>query len=197
MLVDFSVKNFKSIKDEALLSLVATPAKEHRETHVITTKVESRSQPMSLLRSAVIYGPNAAGKTNFIRALRLMQSFITKPGNDLNGPYTTPFLFDPSCKTKPTTFEVVCILDNVRYQYGFSLLHDIVTGEWLYAWPRGRVQTWFERHNNTWKLGNKLMGDKEVWRRATRPNALFPYPQQPHLTADNCGQFTIGSTMLF
>lgn len=173
MLIDFSVENFKSIKDEALLSLVATPAKEHREAHVVTAKRKEGSRPISLLRSAAIYGPNAAGKTNFISALRLMQDYIVTPGRRPSALYTTPFLFDSDCKTEPTTFDVVCMVDRVRYQYGFSLRRDAVVKEWLYAWPHGRVQTWFERQDDTWKLGNKLSGDKEVWRRATRPDALF------------------------
>ena len=173
MLVDFSVENFKSIKDEALLSLVATPAKEHRETHVMTTRAKRGSRSISLLCSAAIYGPNAAGKTNFVWALGLMKHIVERPPEDLYRVSPTPFLFDPDQGTRPTTFEVVCIVEGVRYQYGFSILKDIVNREWLYAWPHGRIQIWLERDGDTWKLGNKLSGDKEVWRRATRPNALF------------------------
>ena len=52
-----------------------------------------------------------------------------------------------------------------------------MTEEWLYAWPRGRIQFWFERTTDggtvRCKFGDKLTGDKEVWRRATRSNALL------------------------
>ena len=64
-------------------------------------------------------------------------------------------------------------------QYGFSATRKLVTDEWLYAWPRGRIQLWFERTTERetgavrCKFGDKLAGDKEAWRRATRPNALL------------------------
>ena len=68
--------------------------------------------------------------------------------------------------------------DGVRYQYGFSATQDVVVGEWLHAWPRGRPQLWFERRRvedgvQAFEFGSKLLGDRQVWRRATRDNALF------------------------
>lgn len=54
-----------------------------------------------------------------------------------------------------------------------------VIDEWLYAWPRRQMQVWFERSRGVapgtsrWTLGGKLTGDRQVWRRATRPQALF------------------------
>ncbi|MCY4610477.1 MAG: ATP-binding protein [Gammaproteobacteria bacterium] len=171
MLIGFSVENFKSIKGEALLSLRATPAKEHRGTHLSEPPLTGQLCP--LLHSAAIYGANAAGKTNFIEALKLMRTFVLRSGTEPGAAHTTPFLFAPDSKTRPTVLEVACIIDGVRYQYGFSLRQSTVVDEWLYAWPNGRVQTWFLREGDTWKLGGKLQGDKDVWRRATRPDALF------------------------
>ena len=173
MLIDFSVTNYKSIKDEALLSLVADRAQEHEKTHLITPKLSGESRAISLLRSAVIYGPNAAGKTNLIRAFKLMRDFVAKSSTELDGLKTTPFRFDPACRTKPTTFRVTFIVEDVRYEYGFSATPDQVVDEWLYAWPRGRLQTWFERNKVGCKFGNKMSGDKKVWERATRSNALL------------------------
>lgn len=173
MLIGFSVENFKSIKDEALLSLAATSAKEHRETHLSVPKLSKNVRPTPHLLSAAIYGANAAGKTNFIEALRLMQAFVLRSAHEPDTVHAVPFLLAPDTKTQPTVFEVACIIDGVRYQYGFSLLQNAVVDEWLYAWPNGRVQTWFLREGDAWKLGGKLQGDKEVWRRATRRDALF------------------------
>ena len=178
MLVEFSVANFKSIKDEARLSLVASPRKERRETNVATLKPNEGVRPIPLLRSAAIYGANAAGKTNLLRALQVMQRMVTRPTGDLGELPVTPFRFDPDCEARPTTFEVMCFAGGVRYQYGFSATGRAVVKEWLYAWPRGRVQVWFERDGTEtgedgFRFGDKLSGDKEVWRRATRPDALF------------------------
>ena len=178
MLVEFSVANFRSIKDEARLSLVAGPGKEHLETNVVTPEMDGGVRPIPLLRSAAIYGANAAGKTNLLRALQAMRHTVVRSSRDLDELPVTPFRFDPACEARPTTFEAVFIADGVRYQYGFSATRSTVTGEWLYAWPRGRVQLWFERHraetgDDGFEFGDKLSGDKAVWRRATRPSALF------------------------
>ena len=178
MLLEFSVENFKSIKDEVRLSLVAGPGKERRETNVVTPEPNEGVRPIPLLRSAAIYGANAAGKTNLLQALQVMQRMVTRPPDDLGELPVTPFRFDPDCEARPTTFEVMCFAEGVRYQYGFSATRRAVVKEWLYAWPRGRVQVWFDRNGaetgeDGFRFGDKLSGDKEVWRRATRPDALF------------------------
>lgn len=178
MLIEFSVANFKSIKDEVRLSLVAGPGKEFRETHVVTPRLNEGVRSIPLLRSAAVYGANAAGKTNLLRALGTMRDMVARSNQDLGGLPVTPFRFDPDCEALPTTFEAMCFAEGVRYQYGFSATRGAVAREWLYAWPRGRVQLWFERERagnggDRFKFGDRLSGDKEVWRRATRPDALF------------------------
>ena len=173
MLVEFSVENFRSIKEEARLSLVAGPAKERVESHVVRSAPRKGGGSTALLRSAAIYGANAAGKTNLLRALATMQSIVVDSNRDPGSIPVTPFLFDPACRQEPSTFEIIFLVDGVRYQYGFSVTSDRVIDEWLYASPLGRIQLWFQRSPNTWKLGDKLSGDREVWRRATRPDALF------------------------
>lgn len=174
MLIQFSVENFRSIKEEARLSLEPGPGKERFESNLMRLATRRRGSPTALLRSAAIYGANAAGKTNILRALATMRSTVTdssrEPGTTIP---VTPFLFDPACRQKPSTFEIICLVDGVRYQYGFSATSERVTDEWLYASPLGRIQLWFERTLETWKLGDKLTGDREVWRRATRSDALF------------------------
>ena len=108
-----------------------------------------------------------------------MQDIVLSSSGNLEELPVTPFRFDPGCRTKPSWFEVVCIADNVRYQYGFSATPQEVIDEWLYAWPSGRMQVWLERSRgvtpgtSTWTLGGKLTGDRQVWRRATRSRALF------------------------
>ena len=108
-----------------------------------------------------------------------MQDIVLSSSGNLEELPVTPFRFDPGCHTKPSWFEVVCIADNVRYQYGFSATRQEVIDEWLYSWPSGRMQVWFHRSRgatpgtSTWTLGGKLAGDRQVWRRATRARALF------------------------
>ena len=173
MLIEFSVENFKSIRDEARLSLVASRGGEHRDTHLVSPALTGGVRVDPLVRSATIYGANAAGKSNLVEALKVMQRIVIASSTDLDELPITPFRFDSACEAEATTFEVMCIADGVRYQYGFKATREVVTDEWLFAWPRGRVQTWFERSSESWKFGEKLTGDKEVWRRATRQNALY------------------------
>ena len=179
MLIQFSVENFMSIKSEARLSLVAGPGKEHRETHVMASELNKGVRPIPLLRSTAIYGANAAGKTNLLLALWTMREIVVHSSRELGDLPTTPFRFDSESEARPTTFDVIGIVNQMRFQYGFSATRNIVTEEWLYTWPHGRIQVWFERTSDTedgvvnCKFGDKLAGDKEVWRRATRPKALL------------------------
>ena len=179
MLIEFSVENYRSIKNEARLSLVAGPGKEHRDSNVMIPELKQRVRATPLLCSAAIYGANAAGKSNLIRALYTMQQIVRRSGRVIGELPVTPFRFSPESIDQPTTFELVGVANRMRFQYGFSATADVVTEEWLYAWPLGRIQFWFERTTDAesgeakCKFGNKLAGDKEVWRRATRSNALL------------------------
>ena len=181
MLIDFTVKNYRSIKDEQHLSMVSTKQKEHIETHTFEVL-----QPTStrLIKTAAIYGANAAGKSNFIKALRTMQDIVIfstskyQRGDLLP---IKPFLFDGTSLHEATEFEVNFISDGVRYQYGFSATQERIVEEWLIAYPKGRPQNWFARVLNTktneptydWQFGDKLTGQKQLWQESTRDNALF------------------------
>ncbi|MCY4051019.1 MAG: ATP-binding protein [Gammaproteobacteria bacterium] len=76
-------------------------------------------------------------------------------------------------------FEKVFIIDNVRYQYGFATTQDRIVEEWLLSYPKGRPQQWLTREWNEsvgdhdWQLGNNLIGEKKLWKKLTRENALF------------------------
>lgn len=177
MLIEFSIKNYRSIKERQTLSLVSTSSQELRETN--TTAILGGKQ--SLVRSAVIYGPNASGKTNIVKALNAMREIVLRSAQRQRGDelFVTPYLFDAETQQLPTEFEVVFISQGVRYQYGFAATLQQVFEEWLYAYPKGRAQTWIDRtyHPETgqteWGANEKLTGTKELWQEATRDNALF------------------------
>lgn len=179
MLIEFAATNYRSIKEEARLSMVAGTGKEHRESNVLRPTLASASRLPDILRSAAIYGANAAGKSNLLRAMRTMKQVIVTSSRNIDAPLPLePFAFDQRTRSQPTTFEMICLVDGVRYEYGFSATDDAVHDEWLFAWPLGRSQLWYERHRSgrsveDIKFGDKLSGDREVWRRATRPDALL------------------------
>jgi len=179
MLIEFSAENFRSVKDEVRLSLVAGAGKELYGTNVTEPQMPKGVKNIPLLRSAALYGPNAGGKSNLIKALATMQRIVMTSSQQLEELPVVPFKLSSSTLDSPTVFEVIILSEGVRYQYGFSATHEAVHDEWLFAFPKGRTQTWFERSLNTetgeykYSFGDKLTGDKDVWKRATRSNALY------------------------
>lgn len=173
MLIEFSVANYRSIKDEARLSLVADRGREDRDTNVVEPPLAREARPPHLVRSVAIYGANAAGKSNVLGAMATMETMVRESARGLDILPMVPFRFDSACGEKPTTMEIMIVAEGVRYQYGFESTATTVVREWLFAWPRGRVQRWYERDADTYRFGETLAGDKEVWRRATRSDALF------------------------
>lgn len=180
MLVEFKVKNYRSIKDEQILTMVKATTKELEDTNTFITK--EKKKPLKLLRSATIYGPNASGKSNLLKAMNTMQKIVLnsdskiKRGTKLP---VTPFLLDSTTKTEPTEFEIIFIANDIKYQYGFVLNNEIILEEWLFAFPEGSAQTWFERTYETeenktqWYFGSKFTGNKKIWSESTRDNSLF------------------------
>jgi len=126
----------------------------------------------------VVYGANASGKSNLIKAMDCMNAVIcNSAGYKLSDKIpVTPFLFDEKTKTEPTTFEATFFIENIRYQYGFSATIEKIHKEWLLAWPTGKKpQTWFERGLNTEDpyFGPNLKGqNKSTWGKV-KGNSLF------------------------
>jgi uncharacterized protein len=180
MLIEFSVENFLSIRDRVTLSMVAGSSKEMRDSHLWET--DAPASPPCLLRSAAIYGPNAAGKSNLVSALGFMQMCVRVSANESPGDEripVEPFRLDADSASKPSVFEVAFVEGGVRYEYGFAVDAERFHEEWLVAWPKGQPQRWFERSydpkadEETWTFSALFPGRKQVIRESTRPNALF------------------------
>lgn len=174
MLIEFRVKNFLSFRDEQVLSLIAS-----NDTLLKGNCFDAGKH--RLLKAAAIYGPNASGKSNLIKAVRFMQGLVgdsgeIQPGRPVN---VVPFLLDATSNREPSFFEATFLVKRVRYQYGFIVTRERVNEEWLIAYPRGKPQRWFERgfdekeQEPTWKWGPSLKGEKSRLAALTRPNALF------------------------
>lgn len=176
MLLNFRVKNFRSIKDELELSLIKANGTELQENFL---SCKGNSESFDVLKSATILGPNASGKSNILRAMVVMRRIVLSSFQHGITTDIQPFKLDTISAKDPTSFDVSIFVDNVRYQYGFSLTNDRVVGEWLYAFPNKLQQTWLERNwiesegEYEWKLGSKLSGQKNIWKDSTRKDALF------------------------
>lgn len=181
MLIEFKFSNFMSIKEEQTFSLVASKNKELMDSHTFDVPLGEQSS-IKLLRSAAIYGPNAAGKTNLIRALKVMETIVRTSALEKSRGDTlpvVPFKLHRESRQAPSTFEVVFLVNGIRYQYGFSATVERIIEEWLFVFPRNRIQCWFERTWNAneqkhdWAFGTFLTGEKALWKKSTRDNALF------------------------
>jgi uncharacterized protein len=178
MLIEFSVTNFRSFRERQTLSMVAGRLSEHAETHSFDSGLVGFDR---LLATTVLYGPNASGKTNLMRALQTMQQAVVNPATPnlaLNS-WRTAFKLDATSQVAPTAFEVTFVQSGVRYEYGFEVDDERIVSEWLieYVNPRGR--TLFERTYDQkkkdygWQFSSFLKGQRAVWKETTRPNALF------------------------
>lgn len=185
MLIEMNVANFRSLSGTQTFSLVKGTGDELEAENVFTVEVARQSKAASelqLLRSAAIYGPNASGKSNFLLALQTMKRVVIESaGSQQRGDLlpVTPFLLSPDTRQAPSEFEVTFLVEGVRYQYGFSATAEQIHEEWLLAYPNGRAQRWFNRvwvadkNQFEWELGNSLAGEKQLWQKSTRSNALF------------------------
>ena len=179
MLIEFSVANFRSIKERQTFSLMKGKGDELSDTNTFqTTSVDN----IQLLKSAVIYGANASGKSNLLLALYQMRKIISISANNLQRGDklgVVPFLLSEDTDQSPSEFEVIFIADKVRYQYGFTSTNERIHEEWLIAFPKGRAQRWFDREWNDstesykWEIGSNFSGEKQLWQKSTRENSLY------------------------
>lgn len=176
MLVQFRVRNWRSIRDEQTLVMVQAKGDELIGANTFVSDAPSN---LNLLRSAVIYGANAAGKTNVVRSIAAMKDLVLEADEKIDGLTAEPFLLDDDSSEEPSEFEVVFLIDGVRYVYGFTSDSFRFYDEWLIAFPNGRAQKWFTREwdpqegTYIWEHGSALSGQKKTWQDATRENTTF------------------------
>lgn len=134
MIIEFKVENFLSFKDLTTLSMITAKSfKEHKDTHTIII-----DNKLSLLKTAIIYGNNASGKSNLLKAMAFMKQIILNSFRDaLLDEIDRKFPLEKyalNSKTEKETsfFEISFINNGTKYRYGFELDYDKVVAEWLY-----------------------------------------------------------------
>ena len=184
MIIEFKVKNFRSIREEQTLDFTKVKGDELVESNTFVPKMVGTATP--LLRSLAVYGPNASGKTNLLKAIGNMRRIVvdsasgTQRGNNI---VVEPFLFDIELCSEPTEFEVMFITEGVKYQYGFSATRSRVIDEWLFAWPKGRPQRWIDRSYDAdkdsydWGSTDSLSGQEKVMAGINQKQCLCFYQQ--------------------
>ena len=171
MFIEFTVSNFRSFKEPHTFSLVASKNKEHLEENTFLVNDKTR-----LLNSAVIYGANASGKSNFFLALSFFFKFTISSGPKLQigDPIDTePFLFAKQTKGEPSTFELIFFLNGIRYRYGLAVDTGMVQREYLFAVMKVREVTLFTRVKQEIEINPTYFKEGQKIKEAVRENASF------------------------
>jgi AAA15 family ATPase/GTPase len=170
MLQQFTVSNWASFKGPMTLSLEASSDTEHEETNVIDV-CEKR-----LLKSAVIYGANASGKSNLISAMQFFRTFTlssSREGQIEEEIATEPFLLSTDYESKPSHFEATFIHNRTRFRYGFEVDRKRVHSEWLFSTSSSREAELFVREEDQITCNPERFKEGKSLGEKTRPNALF------------------------
>jgi uncharacterized protein len=173
VLLSFRGRNVRSFRDEFELSMLATTLSEKEVRRSVSWR--EGGTPIDVLPLAAIFGANASGKTNVLRAMHdmrmlVLQSFRQPPTAKM--PHV-PFRLDPACAAKPSRFEIEIILEGVRHEYGFEFDSERVLEEWAIRYPHGRAAVLFERRGDEVEYGATARTKSRAVGELLRENALF------------------------
>ena len=170
MLLEFQVENYLSFKENTILSMIASPSKKELSDSII---VKDRYK---ILSSVAIYGANASGKSNFLRAIQFMKKFIfdsareSQVGDEIE---VNSFKLNSNTENEPTLFEMTFIIHDVIYKneqkdivfrYGFQVSKNRIHAEWLFARFTTQESCLFTRVMDDFKFGEKFNEGKRVYR---------------------------------
>jgi uncharacterized protein len=175
MLVQFSVKNYRSIYEKQTLSFVADSEQQHPQVKLLKTGFKD----ISLLPCLGIYGINGSGKTILIEAIGVMRGIILCSGDvESEESETDPglWLISPHrlAQEQPTEFEIVFIHEKTLYRYGFLATSTNVIQEWLFSRKKNsQEQKLLFREEEDLFLHAKIKGTRASWKRRMHPAALM------------------------
>lgn len=142
MLVYFSAENFRSIKEEIALDMRTAPRLRRHSHHV--ARPVSKEKQLSVLKGGVVYGANASGKSNLVKALKFVQNSVLTSHKAQNGIKSEPFKLTETINEESKFYIEFASLDE-RYGYGFSLDKENVTNEYLYLLSKKKQVCVYER----------------------------------------------------
>jgi len=175
MLIGFSVGNYKSFKETVTLSMVASSITEE-DKELNENNVFPINDKLSLLKSAAIYGANASGKSNLVAAINFMKWFVLNSSKETqvsDAIDIEAFRLSTQTEKEPSFFEIVFILEDKTFRYGFEVNAREVVSEWLFQADDSEEKMLFERDFDNY---NYLLDDFQEGQgisEKTRSNALF------------------------
>ncbi len=167
MIIEFSVGNFLSFKDKKTLNIEATSITDYKD-RVFSVGAHK------LLRSAVLYGANSSGKSNFLKAMSIMRKIVMTSAekSSVSKNNIVPFLLNPETEKEPSHFEVIFLINEKRYRYGFELDNVAIKAEWLFVLEDKKEKNLFLREGDGISITNDFK-EGDGLEEKTRDNALF------------------------
>lgn len=164
MIIDFTVSNFRSIKEKQTLSLFADGGAKH----LLSNVAYPAGEKFGILRTAGIYGANASGKTNWLLALRALRYLIMQSGDYKDGDFIEcyeSYLLSESTNSAPISFEIEFTIKDLRYIYEISFNKNEIITESLSYFPGQQTANIFKmKEGNSWEdisFGSKYTGGKK------------------------------------
>lgn len=171
MLINFSVENWMSFRDEAIFSMVAGSEEQNHQERLSVLNSESKLLPI-----AAIYGENGAGKTAFFKALNFCKYFVTSPLPHLNSKIPVDnFLLDSETRDDFTKFSFEILADDQIYKFSFSLNKEKILEEKLEVIDDGNEKLIYDRQNGEDQFDNDYPNGEflKFIFKGTRSNQLF------------------------
>jgi AAA15 family ATPase/GTPase len=147
MILQFKIKNYRSYKDEITFTMEADSSKQKLQN--VCELTLGNEDTIKALKTSIIYGANASGKTNLIKALYQLTFFILyKPKVEERINFYEPFLFEQTCKDAPSEFELTFIGPHeLKYIYSIKITAFAVLEEKLDYYPSNRITNLFTRES--------------------------------------------------
>ncbi len=166
MLLEFQCSNHKSIKEKVYFSLIAGSDNTSEE-------LLKKFGNFRVLRSAIIYGANGSGKSNFIDALAFMRGLVSNSINYQPGQAVFQARHKLTAEETPSEYSIQFVRNDIRYAYGFSVKQNLIEDEYLYYFPKGRQVKVFERSGMEIKPGDRYKNVFDVSISILKVNRLF------------------------
>lgn len=174
-LLSFVAQNVRSYRDKVTFSLEATRLANSEVVRSLATA--GIKYPVKILPAAGVFGANASGKSQLLRAMSDMRSIVInsfRPGDRTSSIRRRPFLLDEKARKLPSRFEIDLILDGVRWQYGFEIDDERVLSEYAYHYPNGRQALVFNRDLDEVRFGTIIRAaPKQILDTLLRKNVLL------------------------
>ncbi len=170
MLIEFKVENYLSIKDEICLSLECSSS-----TSILKSNCFEKNK-YKLLNSIVIYGANATGKSNLIKAVWFLKAMVQNSQNHKFGDKINvePYKLESKNAKEPSRFEMTFILEKKKYIYGFSCTKEKIVDEYLTETSGpGRPRELFRRNNTKEFTFNSDIPQQKRIGQETNENQLY------------------------